>query len=94
MQTKLFATLFLLAICLSSIAQIVADTFNVPNYPIPEIYFTDEAPELPDNVWNHKLEYFPQYYYHQHNLPNCGQASGHFNCMTYEFNRLYKRAAD
>ncbi|MBN2776869.1 MAG: T9SS type A sorting domain-containing protein [Bacteroidales bacterium] len=94
MQTKLFAALFLLAICLSSVAQIVADTFNIPNYPIPEIYFTDEAPELPDNVWNHKLEYFPNSLFDQIDIPNCGQASGIYYCMTYMFNKAYQRSAD
>ncbi|HOZ30642.1 MAG TPA: T9SS type A sorting domain-containing protein [Bacteroidales bacterium] len=76
------------------ISQIVADTFYIPNYPIPEIYYTDEAPELPDNVWNHKLEYFPPWFYDQHSLSNCGQASAVYNCMTYEFNRALNRAAD
>jgi len=74
-------------------AQIIADTFNIPNYPIPEFYFTDDAPDLPDNVWNHKLEYFPDSIIYQIG-PTCGQASGIFNCMTYMFNRACDRKAD
>lgn len=74
-------------------SQIVADTFYIPNYPIPEIYYTDDAPELPDSVWNHKLKYFPPWFYDQ-DLPNCGQASAVYNCMTYEFNRALDRLAD
>jgi len=74
-------------------SQIVADTFNIPNYPIPEIYYTDEAPELPDNVWNHKLDYFPDSMINQIGA-TCGQASGVFNCLTYMFNRAYDRKSD
>jgi hypothetical protein len=88
----IFLIIFLLgAKSLSS--QIVADTFYIPNYPIPEIYYTDEAPELPDNVWNHKLKYFPDSIIEQIGS-TCGQASGIFNCLTYMFNRAYDRVAD
>jgi hypothetical protein len=80
-------------ISISAYSQIVADTFYIPNYPIPAIYYTDEAPELPDNVWNHKLKYFPDSIIHQIG-PTCGQTSGVFNCMTYMFNRAYDREAD
>jgi hypothetical protein len=65
-RTKHIGSIIILVLLLCSklmFAQIVADTFYVPNYPIPAIYNTDSAPELPDNVWNHKLEYFPQFYY-------------------------------
>ncbi|HNQ67206.1 MAG TPA: T9SS type A sorting domain-containing protein [Bacteroidales bacterium] len=75
-------------------SQIVADTFYIPNYPVPEIYYTDDAPELPENVWNHKLEYFPPWRYDQFQLPNCGQASAVYYCLSYEFNRALDRAAD
>ncbi len=78
----------------SAFSQIVADTFYIPPYPVPEIYYTDEAPELPENVWNHKLKYFPPWFYDQNDLPNCGQASGVYNCLSYEFNRLLNRFAD
>lgn len=75
-------------------SQIVNGIFNVPSYPIPAIYYTSQAPELPEKVMNHRLEYFPQYFYDQNGLPNCGQAAGVFNCMTYEFNRVLNRPAD
>jgi hypothetical protein len=74
-------------------AQVVADTFNIPNYPIPDLYFTDSAPGLPDNVWNHKLKYFPDSLIVQIGS-TCGQTSGIFNCLTYMFNRAYDREAD
>jgi len=74
-------------------SQIVADTFYIPNYPIPEIYYTDQAPELPENVWNHKLKYFPDSLIEQIG-PTCGQTAGIFNCMTYMFNRAYDWEAD
>jgi hypothetical protein len=86
--------LLLLIICTSGLrSQIVADTFYIPNYPIPEIYYTDEAPELPDNVWNHKLKYFPDSIIEQIGM-TCGQTAGIFNCMTYMFNLAYDREAD
>ncbi len=89
------ACIFLGVILSSNImhAQVVADTFYVPNYPIPEIYYSDGAPELPENVWNHKLKYFPDSIVQQIGS-TCGQASGIFNCMTYMFNRAYDREAD
>jgi len=74
-------------------SQIVADTFYIPNYPVPEIYYTDSAPELPDNVWNQQSEYFPPWFYNQP-LADCGQASGLYYCLSYEFNRLLNRTAD
>jgi len=52
------------------------------------------APELPENVWNHKLKYFPPWFYDQFSLPNCGQASAVYNCLSYEFNRALNREAD
>lgn len=91
---KIYLVIALILFCKPGTSQIVADTFYIPSYPIPEIYYSDQAPELPEKVMNHRLEYFPQYFYDQDGLPNCGQASGVFNCMTYEFNRLYNRAAD
>ncbi len=94
MRHTLFAILAVLFSAWHAQCQIVADTFYIPNYPIPEIYYTDEAPELPDNVWNHKLKYFPPWFYDQYELPNCGQSSGVYNCLSYEFNRLFDRAAD
>jgi len=89
----LFSTLLLILFYNSLFSQVVADTFYVPNYPIPEIYYTDEAPELPDNVWNHKLKYFPDSIVEQLGS-TCGQTSGIFNCLTYMFNRAYDREAD
>jgi|AntAceMinimDraft_14_1070370.scaffolds.fasta_scaffold11549_3 hypothetical protein len=74
-------------------AQIVADTFYVPNYPIPAIYYTDSAPELPDNAWNHTLKYFPDSIVCQLGS-TCGQVTSIFNCLTYMFNRAYDREAD
>lgn len=86
---------FLFAFCTVEFtqSQIVADTFYIPNYPIPAIYYTDSAPELPDNVWNQQSEYFPPWFYSQP-LADCGQASGLYYCLSYEFNRLLNRAAD
>jgi hypothetical protein len=91
---KIYLVIALILFCKLGNSQIVADTFYIPSYPVPEIYYSDQAPELPEKVMNHRLEYFPQYFYDQDGLPNCGQTSGVFNCMTYEFNRLYNRAAD
>ncbi len=86
--------LFIITIWSTGNSQIVADTFYIPNYPVPEIYYTDQAPELPENVWNHKLEYFPPWFYDQLSLPNCGQASAVYYCLSYEFNRALDREAD
>jgi len=74
--------------------QVVADTFYIHNYPVPAIYYTDNAPDLPENIWNHKLPYFPPWFYNQSSLPDCGQASGIYYCMSYEFNRMLGRTAD
>ncbi len=87
--------IFFLLILVSNISysQVVADSFYVPNYPIPELYFTDNAPELPENVWNHKSEYFPNHIRNQV-ASSCGQVAGIYNCMTYMFNRFYDREVD
>lgn len=74
-------------------SQIVADTFYVPNYPIPQIYYTDDAPELKDDAWNHTLKYFPDSIICQLGS-TCGQVTSIFNCLTYMFNRAYNREAD
>ncbi len=89
----LYAVLIIFGAVDSVQSQIVADTFNIPNYPVPEIYYTEQAPELPDNVWNQQSEYFPPWFYAQP-LADCGQASGLFYCLSYEFNRLLDRPAD
>jgi hypothetical protein len=93
MRHTLFAILAVLFTAWHAQCQIVADTFYIPNYPIPEIYYTDEAPELPDSVWNQQSEYFPPWFYCQP-LADCGQASGLFYSLSYEFNRLLDRPAD
>jgi len=89
------ACIFLGALLSSKImhAQVVADTFYVPNYPIPEIYYTDDAPELKDDAWNHTLKYFPDSIIGQIGS-TCGQVTSIFNCLTYMFNRAYDREAD
>ncbi|HBS87634.1 MAG: hypothetical protein A2W91_15330 [Bacteroidetes bacterium GWF2_38_335] len=74
-------------------AQLVADTFNVPQYHIPDIYYTEFAPELPATVNNRLSPFFPPDFYKQ-NLSNCNQAAGHYYCLTYQFNRLLNRTAD
>ncbi len=93
-KVRCLLTVFLISGTLVSNAQIVADTFYIPHYPVPEIYFTDNAPELPPTVNNRLLPFFPPIFYNQKTLPNCGQVSGHFYCLTYQFNRLLNRTAD
>jgi hypothetical protein len=86
--------IILLGFYVSCQAQIVADTFYIPHYPVPDVYFTDYAQELPPTVNNRLLPFFPPDFYSQKTLPNCGQASGHYYCLTYQFNRLLNRTAD
>ena len=90
----LFLFSFLLFGFTNAESQIVADTFYVPNYPIPNLYYTNSAPELPLQVVNSKLPYFPSKYYNQYNLPSCGQAASIYYCLTYETNRILNQLAD
>jgi hypothetical protein len=83
-----------LIITIQGFSQTIADTFYIHNYSVPDIYYSDGAPELPQTVLNHKQKFFPKYIYNQFNLPNCGQASGIYNCLSYEFNRLLDLEAD
>ncbi|HQL70083.1 MAG TPA: hypothetical protein PLA77_04585, partial [Bacteroidales bacterium] len=76
------------------ISQVLDGPFYIPPYPVPEIYYTENAPELPEKVLNYKLPYFPQQFYNQADVPSCGQASAIYYCMTYEFNRIKNQAAN
>ncbi|MBP7075601.1 MAG: T9SS type A sorting domain-containing protein [Bacteroidales bacterium] len=88
-------SLFLiLLICGNSFSQTTDGQPHIEPYPVPEIYYTLNAPELPEKVLNYKLPYFPQQFYNQANVPSCGQASAIYYCMTYEFNRIKNQAAD
>jgi hypothetical protein len=50
-----------LIITIQGFSQTIADTFYIHNYSVPDIYYSDGAPELPQTVLNHKLKYFPKY---------------------------------
>jgi hypothetical protein len=77
-----------------SFSQIQDGQFYVPTYPVPDLYYSENAPELPEMVLNHKLPYFPQKFYDQGHVPSCGQASAIYYCLTYEYNRLKNTTAD
>jgi hypothetical protein len=85
-----------LVVSSTSFCQIADNEFYVESFPIPELYYSKDAPELPDSVWNHKLKFFPDSLYNQNDvqLPNCGQASGIYYCLSYMFNKAYDREAD
>jgi hypothetical protein len=87
-----FATLILLSELMLS--QILDGQFYVPPYPVPELYYGENAPVLPEKVLNYKLPYFPQRFYDQGSVPSCGQASAVYYCLTYEYNRLKNTTAD
>lgn len=93
-KASLISFLLYFGIVLKLFSQVAADTFYIQPYSVPDIYYSDAAPELPETVLNHKLKYFPKHIYNQFNLPNCGQASGIYNCLSYEFNRLLDLEAD
>lgn len=86
--------IFLTLIFNSLYSQILDGNFYVPSYPVPDIYNSENEPELPDMVLNYKLPYFPQQFYDQGTVPSCGQASAIYYCLTYEFNRLMNTQAD
>jgi hypothetical protein len=89
-----FHILLIFTFCSSFLyAQVEDGSFIVTEYEIPSSYTQGSLPEIPDSVWNHKSDYFPIQLYNQHDLPNCGQASGIYNCLSYMTNRAYDREA-
>ncbi len=90
------AVLGLSLILLSNItfSQILNGQFYVPPYPVPNLYYSENVPELPAQVLNYNLPYFPQQFYDQGSVPSCGQASAIYYCLTYEYNRLKNTPAD
>lgn len=94
MRTLLGIFNFLIICTVTLNSQILNGEFYVPPYPVPELYYGDEAPELPDQVLNYKLPYFPETFYFQGHIPSCGQASAIYYCLTYEYNRLKNTPAD
>lgn len=89
-----FTSLFVLLFSFQQLfAQIEADTFYIAPFPVPELYTSNMAPALPANALNHKLGYFPPTAVWQMGA-SCGEASGVYNCLSYEFNRLRNTVAD